>query len=440
MRIIFCGEALFSSRNLAKRLDPGLVNMLREADAVYVNAEFCTPKPETPPGIGMFLTSIRPEALDEFVDLNIKLVQFANNHTGDYGWQGVMDTIEAAEARGLIPCGVGRNLEDARKARFYDTPSGRIGVVASASTWSERFVASMPCADLPARPGLCPLRWGQAYVLPNEEFEQLRKIDEKLGTRPSMLDVSRVETWELPDDEHFKFGSAMQGNLLIERGERAYVRTYVNDEDEQAILKSIRDAAKRSDAVVATLHTHEGINENWYSSEPPTFIEEFARKSIDAGANAVVAHGAHCARGVEIYKGRPIFYSLGSLLMEFEAGESMISPEMYHNYNLPADARPSDLHGGRAKNTKGEWTGFYAERRFSKHFMVVMDVNDGKVEYKIVPLFLDMQDDNPLKRGLPQIASIEVGSDIVNDLEELSRKYSTRFVYNYEDGTIAIRE
>ena len=136
MRIIFCGEALFSSRNLAKRLDPGLVNMLREADAVYVNAEFCTPKPETPPGIGMFLTSIRPEALDEFVDLNIKLVQFANNHTGDYGWQGVMDTIEAAEARGLIPCGVGRNLEDARKARFYDTPSGRIGVVASASTWS----------------------------------------------------------------------------------------------------------------------------------------------------------------------------------------------------------------------------------------------------------------------------------------------------------------
>jgi hypothetical protein len=33
---------------------------------------------------------------------------------------------------------------------------------------------------------------------------------------------------------------------------------------------------------------------------------------IDAGADAVVGHGPHVLRGVEFYKGRPIFYSLGN--------------------------------------------------------------------------------------------------------------------------------
>jgi poly-gamma-glutamate synthesis protein (capsule biosynthesis protein) len=110
--------------------------------------------------------------------------------------------------------------------------------------------------------------------------------------------------------------------------------------------------------VIATLHTHEGINENWYATEPPEFVEEFAHRAIDEGASVFVGQGAHFTRGVEIYKGRPIFYNLGSLLMEFEAGESMISPEMYHTYGLNGGARPSDLHSGRAKDAEGNWTGF----------------------------------------------------------------------------------
>ncbi len=40
------------------------------------------------------------------------------------------------------------------------------------------------------------------------------------------------------------------GNLQIERGDRAYVRDYVNESDQEAILESIRDAARRSDVVI----------------------------------------------------------------------------------------------------------------------------------------------------------------------------------------------
>lgn len=97
MRFIACGDSLFSSRNLRNRLDPQLVELLLSADGVFTNAEFCTPNPETPPAAGRgYMTSVRPSLLDEFASLNIRMLSFVNNHTGDYGWQGVLDTMKAA--------------------------------------------------------------------------------------------------------------------------------------------------------------------------------------------------------------------------------------------------------------------------------------------------------------------------------------------------------
>lgn len=438
MRVVLCGDALFSSRNLKNRLDPRIVELLTGADAAFINAEFSTPKRDTPPGLCMYLTSVRPETLDEFVDLNLRLVSFANNHTTDYGPQGALETIEAAEERGLIPCGVGRNLDDARKARFLDTDCGRVAVVACSSTWAERALASNANADVVARPGLCPLRWGRSYVLPDEEFEQLRAIDAKLGTDVSMRETSRVETWDLPTDDWFKFGSPMNGNLMIERGDHAYVRDYVNEQDQEAILASIRDAARRSDVVIATLHTHEGMNENWYDTYAPHFVEDFARACIDAGATCFIGQGAHFPRGAEVYNGHPIFYNLGSLLMEFEAGESMISPEMYNTYHLGSDAHPSDLHCNRAKKPDGTWNGFYSERRFSTNFLVVLDRSEEGDAYSIVSLDLDMHRENNLERGLPVISTPEEGRAFAQYLDEASERYGTKFAYEEESGCITI--
>lgn len=159
MRVVLCGDLLFSSRNLKNRLDKRVVDLLVDADAVFANAEFSTPKRNTPPGLCMYLTSVRQDILDELTDLNIKLVSFANNHTIDYGPQGCLETIEAAEARGIIPCGVGRNLWEARKARFLDTAQGRVAVVACSSTWAERALACR-CGGTP---GVVPAALG-AFV------------------------------------------------------------------------------------------------------------------------------------------------------------------------------------------------------------------------------------------------------------------------------------
>ena len=119
MRFIACGDSLFSSRNLKKRLDQKLVSLLLAADGVFTNAEFCTPEPSTPPAAGRgYMTSVRPSLLDEFASLNIRMLSFVNNHTGDYGWQGVLDTMNAAEKRNLIACGLGRSLAGSAPAEI----------------------------------------------------------------------------------------------------------------------------------------------------------------------------------------------------------------------------------------------------------------------------------------------------------------------------------
>jgi poly-gamma-glutamate synthesis protein (capsule biosynthesis protein) len=439
MRIVACGDALFSSRNLIKRLDSGLVNELTGADAVFANAEFCCPAYERPPMARPFLTAVRQEVLDEFRDLNIKLVSFANNHTGDFGWEGVVDTLTAAESRGLVPCGTGRSLEEARAARFLDTSRGRVGIVAASSTRSNEFRASSAGTGIAARPGLNPLRWSRAFVLPDREFNELRRIDEMLGTAASLREVMRVEAMSDPGPDVLKFGSLYEGSVLVERGERAQVRYTANQRDRDAILDNVRDAVARSDHAVVSLHTHEGVDENWYSPRPPAFVEDFARAAIDAGAAAFFGHGPHMLRGIEIYKGRPIFYSLGSLLMEFEAGEQRMSPEMYENYGLKKDALPSHLHVSRAQDASGRPIGFNADPRFSKGLVAICDFEDGGTAVKLLPLDLDLNRPRRAERGFPRLASVELGRAIARDMERMSEAYGTKMSYDEQQGFISVR-
>lgn len=439
LRFVVCGDALFSSRHLEKRLEKSLVDWLKSADGAFVNAEFCTPGPTTPPACGRgYMTSVRPDTLDEFVDLKIPMVGFVNNHTGDYGWQGVLDTMEAAEARGLIPCGLGRSLREARLPKFWDTPEGRVGIVATSTTRSEVFAASDSGAGVPPRPGSNPLRWGRAYVLTEELFEQLHRIDVALGTRASMDEGCRVETYPPQGPDSFRFGSLFEGCLAVERGEKNYVRTFVNEKDEAEILKSIRDMSRRSDLSIFSLHTHEGENENWYVSRPPEFIEKIAHDAIDAGADVVVGHGAHMLRGVEVYHGRPIFYNIGSLLMEFEAGESIIAPEMYESYGYDADSRPSDLHANRAKGPDGTLIGFNAERRFSENCLLQICREGERFSFGLLPIDLHMEDEKPLQRGLPRIADPETARAIAKNLTCYSAPYGTKLEYREADGLIHI--
>ena len=48
------------------------------------------------------------------------------------------------------------------------------------------------------------------------------------------------------------------------------------------------------------------------------YLEQFAKATIDAGADAFQGTGVHTLRGIEIYKGRPIFYGLGEFFRQMD--------------------------------------------------------------------------------------------------------------------------
>lgn len=50
----------------------------------------------------------------------------------------------------------------------------------------------------------------------------------------------------------------------------------------------------------------------YMSGEKRGNVKRFARRAIDSGADIVFGHGPHVIRGLEIYKGKIIAYSLGN--------------------------------------------------------------------------------------------------------------------------------
>lgn len=431
MKFIIAGDLLFSSRNLKDTLDPNIVTLLHGADAVFANAEFVTPKKETPPAAGRgYVTAVRPETLDEFKDLYIKYLSFANNHTGDFGIMGMLDTLEAARARQLVPLGLGESLFDARKPQFIDTKDGRIAIITVAVTRSEVFAASDAGNGVPARPGVNPLRWERRYILPQGAFDALSEIDRKLGTRSSAGQGSRVETWVGPSETAFKFGSLWQENIQIALGDDYAVQTVVNEQDQSAILNHIADAKKRADYVFVNFHTHEGRNEDWYADQPPAFIETFAKLAIENGADIVVGHGAHFLKGIALHQGKPIFYNIHSLIMEFETGESIIPPEMYQAYGYPANSHPSTLHANRAKDENGNWQGFNAETRFSQSLLLSFELNADTQTFdcQLIPINLQLTHDRPSKRGRPVLADATTVTAIQERLAHISQPYGVTLI------------
>jgi poly-gamma-glutamate synthesis protein (capsule biosynthesis protein) len=81
---------------------------------------------------------------------------------------------------------------------------------------------------------------------------------------------------------------------------------------------------KKSDIVIVSLHIGNNYNTNISKSH-----QNFCRYAIDAGADAVVCHSAHIVLPIEIYKGKPIFYSIGNSIFT-TPGRFRYVDEIYH--------------------------------------------------------------------------------------------------------------
>ena len=108
----------------------------------------------------------------------------------------------------------------------------------------------------------------------------------------------------------FESGGSIAGVLQLKaRSDRTW-----EPSGRERILAAVRVAAGPADWVLAYHHNHEYDEKT--RQQVPDSQRQIARLCVDAGATLYVAHGFPGIRGVEIYKGRPLFHGLGNFIFE----------------------------------------------------------------------------------------------------------------------------
>jgi len=81
--------------------------------------------------------------------------------------------------------------------------------------------------------------------------------------------------------------------------------------DHQNLAVDIKQVRDQTDLVIVIMHAGEE-----YTTIPNTQQKRFAHEAIDLGADVVIGHHPHWPQSWEIYKDKPIFYSLGNLVFD----------------------------------------------------------------------------------------------------------------------------
>ncbi len=344
-----------------------------------------------------------PEVALDLKAMGFTMVNRANNHTTDYGVEGLRVTDKWLDEVGIVHAGTGMNLGQASRPGYLDTAKGRIALVGFATTFTNMSRAGAARNDMPGRPGLNPLRVNRRYEVDAATFAALK------AAAPNRSESSGERAENAP--------LRMFGATIHEGPETRVVET-LNKEDEDRILREIKNAAQMADFVIVTSHSHEPGND---SRVPPAWMKEFTHKCIDAGAVAYIIHGPHQLRGVEIYKGRPIFYSLGNFVFHNETIDPMPA-DYYEGFNLSDNALSADVYDARFKNGT---TGFPSAPWWYQTILAVPSFRGTQLtEIKMYPV--DLQWKAPRsQRGSPRLAAGQTQKDIIERMTKMSSDLGT---------------
>ncbi|WP_181164659.1 CapA family protein [Amaricoccus solimangrovi] len=316
-----------------RRSDPrfeALVGHLRAADVGFANMESSLIDLPRFAG-GAVAGTAAPLAMGESIRaMGVTMMSRANNHTFDCGLAGMISTDAALDALGITHAGTGANLQEARAARFRETPKGRVGLVSFYSiadtghfgpTYA-RTEATARTGSIGGMPGVNPLRVTGYNVVSPDHLERMKRLAHEIyGERPG---ASEPAADGRPERLRF-FDQWYQAGEDV-----GAIQFDIDPADRGAILASVRNGKIYSDFLIATIHAHQtgrfdptlafgkvkGMKEA-IDHHPANFLAEIARASIDAGADMFVSHGVHALAGMEIYKGRPIFYGLSNFVFQF---------------------------------------------------------------------------------------------------------------------------
>jgi poly-gamma-glutamate synthesis protein (capsule biosynthesis protein) len=249
-------------------------DILQKLDVVFGNCEGAyTNEPGMAPSTG-WRVAAPPRNGEGLGDAGFDIMACANNHTLDAGHAGLVDTLQLLQRHGIRTVGAGKNAAEAFEAVPVAHHDIQIGFLAYASVYQAGYEARSNV------PGLAAMRIHSHYYVPD---------------------------WDA-------YGR-------VEPGAPPTVRTIPYPEDVEKLRAAIAEARTEYDVVVVSFHMGQ-------ASLPAIMTDyEFvlARSAIDFGADVVLAHHHHFLRGIELYRGKPIFYGLGHFVFDLPGLEASLS-------------------------------------------------------------------------------------------------------------------
>lgn len=420
--LVTIGDLLYS-HPAANRPDPELQKVLaitRSGDVTIGNREGMFFDLRTFRGTGYGNGMLWSEAAigPDMKAMGVDMVSMANNHSTDWGGEGLRESARLLDAAGIVHAGSGLTLAEARRAAVLTTPKGRIALVSTASTFRPNAGANDAFDGIRARTGISLLRTRTIHLVTAGELAQVRALATELA--------SPLAPAPAPDATEVTLNDTIY-RLAAAPGLHYEMDLY----DEAGLLKAIREAKEQADLVVFTIHAHEsatGLDDD--TPEPPDFLIRLFHEAVDAGADLILGGGPHSLRGVEIYKGHVVLYGIGAFFLNGEIKamqESAFSvwPDATGHAPPPAPPERSVRHGG---NPASWYDGMVATTRFV----------DGKArEVRLYPLDLGNTYDRS-RRGIPHLADPANARRILADLQRDSRQFGTKIAIEGSVGVIRI--
>jgi poly-gamma-glutamate synthesis protein (capsule biosynthesis protein) len=419
-------------RPIGPTADPdvqAVLKLVRDSDVGFANLE--TNVTDPPDYAGPMRGFNAPASIiPDIKSWGIKMVNRANNHVNDSGDEGLMETVRLLEKAGVVSAGTGRNFREAESAQYLETPKGRIGIFAMHSSEGASVASDGDgTAFTPPSAGLNPLRLTTYINVTQADIDTLRKVRDSTY----VVNDEVVTAGPPPGGPRDPKDRITIGTTNYRAGGTVGSISYTISPDEmRRIVRGIKNGKYFSDFMITTIHAHQGkwVAERFpQETSTPDFLIELAHRAIDSGSDAFLGHGPHALRGIEIYRGKPIFYGLGQFVRESDW--RLITPQ---NYTARGE-NPDTTELTRAE--VGMWT-TPRDKPMYRSIVAINRYDGGQLrEVRLYPV--DLGWERPLSKvGIPALAKGAVAQEILLQIQKLSRPFGTDVRIQGEVGVIAV--
>ena len=358
--------------------------------------------------------SADPARLEDVKLFGIQACGCANNHSMDFSFNGVLSTMRHLDAAGLLRAGIGASLTEASAPATIETAAGKVAYIAKTAVYSgnDSGRAGDSHDGIPPRPGVNGMRHIDESLVTAEQMAYIRALAEETMVNAEE-DLDRAFGYDPGGDpEVFRYGDAR-----FRVADKPGKFSRCNSKDMERTERNIREAKKTHDYVVTSIHSHQFRAR--LEHEVDYYVEEFAHRCIDAGADAVIGTGNHLLKGIEIYKGKPIFYCLGNFLFHPEYVKR-ISADVVEKLGFPQELSGEEV----VRRRKARATGAMETNPIFYLSMVPFwTMEEGKLtEIKLLPVELGIREPAGL-RGFPSPVAPEA---IFDHLQMCCDEYGTK--------------